>query len=135
MTPTTYRYRIIYGDTDQSGVVYHANFLRFFEAARCEYLRVRRGSYDSITRHGVFFPVVEAFCKYHRPVRFEDLVEVEVKADEMKRATLFFRYRVLVAGALVAEGHTLHACTGADNRLRRIPDDVRAIITAEARPD
>lgn len=132
MSATTFQTRVIYGDTDQSGVVYHANFIRWFEAARCEFLRVRKGSYGAMTGHGVHFPVVEAFCKYHRPARFEDVVEVEVTVSEMKRATIRFEYRVRIAGdpTPIAAGHTLHGCVGPGGRLMRIPDDVRAIVLA-----
>ena len=132
MSLTTFRTRVIYGDTDQSGVVYHANFIRWFEAARCEFLRVREGSYGAMTAHGVHFPVVEAFCKYHRPARFEDLVEVEVAVSEMKRATIRFEYGVRIAGdpAPIADGYTLHGCVGPGGRLMRIPDDIRAIVLA-----
>jgi acyl-CoA thioester hydrolase len=135
MPATTFQTRVIYGDTDQSGVVYHANFIRWFEAARCEYLRVRSGSYGAMTAHGVHFPVVEVVCRYHRPARFEDLVEVEVEVTEMKRATVRFEYRVRANGdpAPIATGHTLHGCTGEDGRLKRIPDDVRTIVLAEPR--
>lgn len=133
MAATSWEYRVIYGDTDQSGVVYHANFVRWFEAARCEYLRVRGGSYARMTAHGVHFPVVEVHCRWHRPARFEDLVKVEVSVEEVGRATVKFVYRVHVGGdpAVVAEGWSLHGCTGGDGRLKRIPDLVREIVLAE----
>jgi acyl-CoA thioester hydrolase len=133
MAPTTWTYRVIYGDTDQSGVVYHANFIRWFEAARCEYLRVRGASYDAMSRAGANFPVVEVRCRYLRPARFEDEIRVEIEMTEIKRATVRFAYRVRVGDdpAPVAEGWTLHGCTDAGGRLVRIPDDVREAVARD----
>ncbi len=133
MAATIWRYRVIYGDTDQSGAVYHANFIRWFEAARCEFLRVRGASYEKMSRAGANFPVVEVQCRYLRPARFEDEVQVEVELTEIKRATVRFGYRVRVGddAAPVAEGWTLHGCTDASGKLVRIPDDVRAAVSRD----
>src|SRR6266851_6351472 len=65
------RVRVIYGDTDQMGVVYYANYFRYFELGRSEYLRARGASYRDFERDGWFLPVVEASCSYRSSARFD----------------------------------------------------------------
>lgn len=127
---TRLRYRVIFGDTDQAGMVYHANYLRWFEAARCELLRERGMSYTEMNRAGVSFPVVEAQARYRRPARFEDLVIVETRVGEVRGATIRFDYVVFREGEPdpIAEGHTLHACTDPTGRPVRIPPRIRALV-------
>ena len=66
------RVRVIYGDTDQMGVVYYANYLRYFEFARSELLRAHGRSYRDMEAEGLSLPVVEATCRYVAPARYED---------------------------------------------------------------
>src|SRR4051794_25479268 len=67
------RVRVIYGDTDQMGMVYYANYLRYFEIARNEYLRVAGATYRKFEEtHGLMLPVVEARAAYHRSARYDD---------------------------------------------------------------
>jgi acyl-CoA thioester hydrolase len=124
-------YRVIYGDTDQAGMVYHANYLRWFEAARCEYLRERGMSYTEMNAAGVHFPVVEATLRYRRPARFEDLLQVTAWVSEVRGATLGFEYEIRRAGEeeVLVEGSTTHACTDDTGKPRRIPAPVRALVT------
>ena len=70
--------RVIYGDTDQMGVVYYANYLRYFELARSELLRAHGKSYREMEAEGFSLPVVEATCRYLAPERYEDLLLVGV---------------------------------------------------------
>ena len=106
--------RVIYGDTDQMGVVYYANYLRYFEAARSNFLRERGRSYRDFERNGVLLPVVEAYARYHLPARYEDLIHIEPTVVEVKGASLKFEYRVTRPkgdnSELCATGYTVHAC-------------------------
>jgi acyl-CoA thioester hydrolase len=114
--------RVIYGDTDQMGVVYYANYLRFFEAARNEFIRAKGLRYRDFERdHGLLLPVVEAAVQYHRPARYDDLLTVEIALAEARRATARFGYRVLREGEPLATGHTVHACLDLEGRVRRLP--------------
>ncbi len=127
--------RVIYGDTDQMGVVYYANYLRFFEAARNEFLRAKGLRYaDLESREGLALPVTEAAVQYRRPARYDDLVVVEIALAELGGASARFAYRILRDGELLATGHTVHACLGVDGRVRRIPRDVRARLAAGEQP-
>ena len=69
--------RVIFGDTDQMGVVYYANYLRYFESARAAYWRDLGKSYKDLVEWGVALPVVEAHCNYKRPAFYEDLLVVD----------------------------------------------------------
>ncbi len=72
-----YRHRVLYGDTDQMGVVYYANYLRFFEGARNEWIRSLGIAYTEIEARGIMLPVYEASVQYLRPAKFEDPLRVQ----------------------------------------------------------
>jgi acyl-CoA thioester hydrolase len=121
--------RVIFGDTDQMGVVYYANYLRFFEGARAEYWRSLGRSYKDLEAAQVAMPVIEAHCKYKRPARYEDLLDIETEVTEMRGASLRFSYTVRRGTEELAEGFTRHAVIGPDGRPLRIPDFMRDLVT------
>jgi acyl-CoA thioester hydrolase len=113
------------------GIVHHAKYLEYFEAARVEYMHRRGVSYLEWTKRGIHLPVVEASLRYRRSVKFDERVAVEATLAELGRATLKFTYRIVrdAAGAeLVTEGATTLACVGDDLAPKRIPDDVAALL-------
>ena len=71
--------RVIFGDTDQMGVVYYGNYLRYFEGARAEYWRAQGKSYKDVEALGCALPVVEAHCRYRSPAHYEDLLAIELE--------------------------------------------------------
>ena len=114
--------RVIYGDTDQMGVVYYGNYLRFFEAARSDFLRDKGARWRDVERtHGVYLPVVEAKVNYKRPAFYDDLLVIETMLAELGRASLRFEYRVLRGDDLLATGHTVHACVDKQGDIREFP--------------
>jgi acyl-CoA thioester hydrolase len=123
-----YEVRVIFGDTDQMGVVYYANFLRFFEGARAEYWRSLGRSYKDLEAAQIAMPVIEAHCSYKRSALYEDLLQVETDVTEMRGASLRFTYVVRRAGELLAEGYTRHAVIGPTGRPRPIPDFIRTLV-------
>jgi acyl-CoA thioester hydrolase len=125
--------RVIFGDTDQMGVVYYANYLRYFEGGRAEYWRQLGKSYKDLEAAGVALPVVEAHCAYRRPARYEDLLEVDTRVSELRAASLRFAYVVQRGGELLAEGWTRHAVIGVDGRPRPLPPELRAVLEGTAR--
>jgi acyl-CoA thioester hydrolase len=119
--------RVIYGDTDQMGVVYYANYLRFFEASRNEFIRAKGLRYrDFEAEYGLVLPVVEAAVQYRRPARYDDLLTVEIALEEARRASARFAYRILRDGELLATGHTVHACVDREGRVKRMPEGLLA---------
>jgi acyl-CoA thioester hydrolase len=119
------RVRVIYGDTDQMGVVYHANYLRYFEFSRMEFFRACGGSYREMERDGFMLPVVEVSCQYKVPARYDDLLLIRPKVSELRRASIVFTYEVAreeEPSTLLCTGRTLHACVGRDGKPKRFPD-------------
>jgi acyl-CoA thioester hydrolase len=127
--------RVIYGDTDQMGVVYYANYLRYFEAGRNEFIRARGLRYrDFEDRFGLRLPVVEAQVSYRVPARYDDLITVETSLAEVRRASARFGYRIVRDGEVVATGHTLHACVDLEGRVQRMPAELLARLGAGEGP-
>jgi acyl-CoA thioester hydrolase len=120
--------RVIFGDTDQMGVVYYANYLRYFEAARAAYWRGLGRSYKDLEAWGVAMPVVEAHCYYRSPAHYEDLLNVDVRVSELRGASLRFAYQILRGDVVVADGTTRHAVIGSDGRPRALPAELRDAI-------
>ncbi len=120
--------RVIFGDTDQMGVVYYANYLRYFESARAAYWRDLGKSYKDLEAWGVALPVIEAHCNYKRSARYEDLLVVDVRVSEVRSASLRFAYEVTRDGERLADGYTRHAVIGTDGRPRALPQALRDVI-------
>jgi acyl-CoA thioester hydrolase len=114
--------RVIYGDTDQMGVVYYANYLRFFEAGRNEFIRAKGLRYrDFEETFALRLPVTEASVSYRAPARYDDLLTLEVSLAEVRRASARFSYRLLRDGELLATGATTHACIDLAGKVQRLP--------------
>lgn len=127
--------RVIYGDTDQMGVVYYANYLRYFEAGRNEFIRAKGLRYrDFEERFSLRLPVAEVQVSYKLPARYDDLVTVETRLAEARRASARFEYRLVRnGGELLATGHTVHACVDLDGRIERLPRELLdALVAGEA---
>ncbi|HYO67269.1 MAG TPA: thioesterase family protein [Archangium sp.] len=119
------RIRVIYGDTDQMGVVYHANYFRYFEFSRSEYFRARGGSYREMEREGLALPVVEATASYKSPARYDDMLLVRPRVSEVKRVSLTFTYDIFREGGSdtpLCTGRTVHACVSREGRPTRLPE-------------
>jgi acyl-CoA thioester hydrolase len=116
-------YRVIYGDTDQMGVVYYANYLHWFERGRSEFLRQIGLPYAVIEQQGFHFPVVEVSCRYTQSVRYDDVIRIETQLTEVGRAALSFNYRILRESddCILATGATRHASIDHWGRVTRIP--------------
>lgn len=113
------------------GVVYYANYFVWFEAARGDWLRQHGQSYREVEAEGTFLPVIDAECRYARPVRYEDEVDIEATARLVSAVRLEFVYEVSVKGqpGVVANGRTLHAAVGRDGRPRRLPGHLVKVLS------
>ena len=120
--------RVIFGDTDQMGVVYYGNYMRFFESARAAYWRGLGRSYQDLVDWGVAMPVVEAHCNYQRPAHYEDVIVVETRVSEVRAASLRFAYVVRRGELTLADGYTRHAVIDTKGKPRALPDALRAMI-------
>lgn len=123
------RVRVRFADTDAMGVVYHGNYLRFFEAARVEMLRASGSDYRTFSAGGLHLPVITASVRYIRPAVFDDDLLVQCYPTDVRRARFSFCYRVvrLPDGELLVTGRTQHACVDvADMKPRPLPVPLRA---------
>jgi len=123
-------YRVIYGDTDNMGVAYHANYLRWFEIGRSELFRSLGMTYKSIEEQGYFLPVSEAYCKFISSACYDDLIIIEAGVDGSMRAGLKFEYRILrkADDIELVRGFTTHAYTDASGRVLRPPQFIKDML-------
>ncbi len=126
-------YRVIYGDTDQMGVVYYANYLRWFERGRSEFLRQIGMPYSSIEQQGFHFPVTEVTCRYSQSARYDDVIKIETELTGVGWATLTFNYRIFREddNSLLADGSTRHACLDHGRRVAGIPAALKNALKSQ----
>lgn len=125
------RYRVPYADTDQMRVVYYGNYLVYFERARNELLRTLGVSYREIEARGFALPVLEAHVNYRSAARYDDELEISGWVGWVKPVRLRVDCAVHSGGALLAEGHTVHACVDlATLKPARLPADLAAQLQA-----
>ncbi len=105
------------------GVVYYANYLRWFETGRSEFLRQIGVPYSTIEKQGLHFPVTEAICRYSQSARYDDFIKIETELAKLGRATLEFNYLIWRENdnMLLASGSTKHACVDRSGRVCRVP--------------
>lgn len=128
--------RVIYGDTDQMGVVYYANYFRYFEFARGEFFRARGGDYRALEQEGLLLPVVEANCTYRASARYDDLLCIRAWIAEVGRASFRFEYEIRREGddTLLAQGRTVHALINTQGKPQRIPQSLLKLLDVSSTP-
>ena len=117
-------YRVCYGDTDQMGVVYYANYLEFFERGRTEMLRSAGFPYSKLETLGVFLPVTEAKCRYLAPARYDDLLTLRSTILELGRVRFRIGSQVRLGEKLLVSGEVTLACVNAERRPMRMPPEL-----------
>jgi acyl-CoA thioester hydrolase len=127
--PSVTQIRVRYKDTDTMSVVYYGNYLTYFEVGRVEYLRQRDLPMSEVDKR-IHMPVVEAFVKYLKPAKLDDLLEVSSRVSLRKRASFTFSYEIRnEAKELVATGFTRHACWDpATAKMIALPDWLKEIM-------
>ena len=118
------------------GVVYHANFLPYFETGRTELLRSLGRSYRDVEDAGLLLVVADAGLKFHRPAAYDDLLRVTTRLVALTGVRLRFEYAVdrEADGVLVATGHTTLASTDRVGRPVRIPAEFHRLLTEVVEP-
>ena len=120
--------RVYYEDTDAGGIVYYANYLKFMERARTEWLRTLDVSQESLRRDGVVFVVTEANCRYRRPARLDDELCIRASVERLSRTRLVFSQQVVRGEELLVEGQVTVACMSLAGKPCAIPSDLRGLI-------
>ena len=118
--------RVLYGDTDAAGVVYYANYLRYFEMGRTEYMRALVLSYREIEDLGLLLPVIECYSRYKAPAAYDDLLTIETSLAELKNVSCRFNYRIYKnysedSRTLLSKGYTINASVNREGKLTRLP--------------
>jgi acyl-CoA thioester hydrolase len=127
--------RVRFAETDAQGVAHNASYLVWFEVARVEYLRTYAGGYQALRDTGLEALVLESFCRYQVPARFDDLLHVHTRCVDVKGARFRYEYSIVRDdGEPVAAGFTAHACVDAVTfRPTRVPAWLaHAIASAES---
>jgi YbgC/YbaW family acyl-CoA thioester hydrolase len=125
--------RIYYYDTDTSGAVYHANYLKYFEEARSEYLEARGLTVKGLLERGVGFAIRRQEVEYKFPSLYGDTLDIETKVKEYTPYRIVFSYLVHNQdGKLIAKAETDLVCVGKDLKLIEIPEEVKVRLAAEA---
>ena len=126
----TTRVRVRFADTDAQGVAHNAAYLVWFEVARVEYLRAYAGGYQALRDLGFEALVLESFCRYRMPARFDDVLDVHARCLGVRGARFKYEYAIVRDdGELMADGWTAHACVDAATlRPTRVPDWLAAAI-------
>jgi len=121
--------RVYWEDTDAAGIVFYANYLKFFERARTEWLRCFGFGQEALRRDGVAFIVSETTLRYLKPARLDDVVDVSVDVAHLGQASLHLAQQARRAGELLAEG-TIRIGSVELGTFRpcRIPNDIRTSI-------
>lgn len=130
--PVQIELRVRYAETDQMGVVYHANYLVWCEIARTELIRRRGPSYAEMEEQGVVLAVSEASLRYHASARYDDLIRVECRAEEVRSRAVTFSYLISRVSGNGGESERLVSARTSlialdpGGRPRKLPDDVLA---------
>lgn len=123
-------FRVRYAETDQMGVVYHANYLIWCEVGRTELIRMHGRSYADIERLGVGLAVSDASLRFHRPARYDDLVRVTTTLTEIRSRSMTFDYRITNAasGSTLVSASTTLIGLDRDGRVARLPHALRVAL-------
>ncbi len=86
--------RVWYCDTDQMGIVHHSNYIRYYEAARSDFMRSLGLSYADVEARGIMMPILEVQSKYRRPALYDEVLTVRIRLDELPAARINFHYEL-----------------------------------------
>ena len=119
--------RVRYAETDQMGVVYHANYLAWCDIARTDLIRSLGGpTYAEIERDGTALAVVEAQLRYIRPARYDDVIRIATRVTQVRSRVVRFDYELTnAAGTTIASGYTTLVAMTREGRGSCIPEVLR----------
>ncbi len=120
--------RVIYGDTDAMGIVYHTNYIKWFEAGRTEFLRQLGYPYATLEKEGLWLPVAQVVCNYKRPAQYDDVLVIRSRVKELKAATVVMAYEIYreSTGECCVTGETKHGIT---------TPDLKPLVLKKAKPE
>ena len=119
--PFVHRLRTRFAETDAMGIIHHAAYLPYLEAARVEFLRYLGHPYDEVRAGGHNFAVLEVAVQYRRPLVFDELVAVHLRAGAVTRATFQVAYLLTVDEEVRATAVTVHGSVDGSGKALRLP--------------
>jgi len=124
-------FRVRYAETDQMGVVYHANYLVWCEVGRTDFIRARGMSYADIERAGVGLAVSDLSARCHSAARYDDLIRVRTTLAELRSRSITFDYVItnVATGARLVTARTVLVSIDRTGRPTAMPDAVRGLFT------
>jgi acyl-CoA thioester hydrolase len=123
--------RVYYEDTDGSGIVYYANYLKFAERGRTEMMRALGFAHSRIhAETGIVFTVRRLAADYREPARLDDALSVDTRIVEIGGATVLLDQQIRREGRVLVALDVLVACVGRDGRPRRVPAGLRAALAS-----
>ena len=128
--------RVYYEDTDAGGIVYYANYLKFFERARTEWLRaIHVEQHVLLQEHDAMFVVKSVSAEYHAPARLDDELKLTLSIEKLGRASILFVQQAWCGGQLLNTARVKVGCVGSDLSPRAVPPSVaekmRSIIKTD----
>jgi acyl-CoA thioester hydrolase len=121
--------RVRYAETDQMGVVYHANYLVWFEVGRVELIRALGIEYKQMEiEDDCHIVVVDAHCRFMKSAKYDDVLKIRTRISDTQNRTISFSYEVLRESdnQILASGETVHVICGKNGRPKILPDKYRA---------
>ena len=129
MNSFTSEFRVRYSETDQMGVVYHAEYLVWCEVGRTDYIRGCGLPYSALERRGTRLAVAEASIRYHAPARYDDLIRVETRLTDIRSRAITFEYVIRnEGGEKLATAKTLLVSLDPNGKPAPLPQDVRELM-------
>ncbi|MCA9510648.1 MAG: thioesterase family protein [Myxococcota bacterium] len=128
-------HRVAFFETDGMRIVHHANYVRWFELARIEWMDRYHVPYTRYVDAGLHLATIRLEVDYRAPARFDDRVEIATWLDHVAGASLRMAYCAELAGRVLVTGATEHACVDEAGRPRRIPREWRDELRTRAAPD
>ena len=104
----TYQHEVKYYECDRMGITHHSNYVRFMEEARVDWMGQIGYGFERMEAEGVVSPVVSVECNFKRPTTFKDVVEIEVKVEEMSALKITFGYTMRIGDKVVFTGRSVH---------------------------
>jgi acyl-CoA thioester hydrolase len=118
--------RVRYSETDQMGVAHNKSYFEWFELGRTEFCRQKGIPYKDIEALGYYLVVVEACCKYRKPLRYDQVFVIRVRLREITAKKVIFDYWLLTTEdkKIVAAGSTVHIVTNSQGQVRLLPEEM-----------
>ena len=122
--------RVIFADTDAMGIVYHTNYIKWFEIGRNEIMRQLGLPYTEVAKLGYNLPLTKVGCHYLLAAKYDQVILIETEFDYIKRASIKFNYNIWDERKTnhLAEGYTIHACINFEGKVRRIPQTILDLL-------